>query len=396
MHTPPDIVGDEMSDFLPFLAGFAIGFLGGLLPGLHSNTIISILASLGIDEKALAIMIISLFPAHLIASYVPSIFFGIPESSTVVSVLPGQRMVLRGQGLAALKTVLLSCMISALLSAALFSISLDFFPLAYGAMKDNMKYILMVFSLVLLFRTRNFFLSSLIFLSSGILGYFSLNSGMDDPFLPLFSGMFAMAAMMNYQKGQVPEQKEIDIDFGFLRFALIGVLLGLVADLIPGVGSPSQIAVFATIFMRMDTLGYLAAISSVSVSQAVFSLSTSAAIDKSRVGATAWLSGYIDIGQNLFLLLSLFIISMAFAALLIYAIRKHVAKIASLDFSKANIILALYLVSITLVIDGVLGVAVLFVSGALGVLTLKLGVERTNLMGAIIVPTLMLLLRIFI
>ena len=387
-----------MSDALSYAIGFAIGFLGGLMPGLHSNTLISVLASLGIEERGLSLMIIALFPAHMIASFVPSIFFGIPESGTVVAVLPGQRMVLRGEGLAALRAVLVSCVVSALVSFALFPVSLGFFPLAYGSLKGIMGYVLLAISVVLLARGRNPVLSASIFLLSGILGHFALGSDMQDPFLPLFSGMFAMAAMANYRRGMVPEQKETagcGPDSGFVKFAVAGVALGMMADLIPGVGSPSQIATFATIFMPLGTLAYLAMISSVSVSQAVFSFATSASIDKSRVGATAWLSQSIDIGANLMLLLPLFIISMALAALLVHAMRRHIAKIASLDFSKANMFLALYLVAITLVIDGLPGLLVLLVSGALGLLTLRIGVERTNLMGAIIVPTLMLLFRIF-
>ncbi|MCI0503628.1 tripartite tricarboxylate transporter permease [Candidatus Micrarchaeota archaeon] len=387
-----------MNDFLPFAQGLALGFLGGLMPGLHSNTLISVLASMDIDDGALALMIIGLFPAHMIASFVPSIFFGIPESGTVVAVLPGQRMVLRGEGLSALRTVIMSCVLAALLSFALFPVSLEFFPLAYAALRGMMGHVLLAVSLVLLARGKNPLLSAAIFLLSGILGHFALGSEMQDPFLPLFSGMFAMAAMANYRKGMVPEQKEPagrEPDFGFVKFTLAGVVLGLMADLIPGVGSPSQIATFATIFMPLGTLGYLAMISSVSVSQAVFSLATSASIGKSRVGATAWLSESIDIGENLMLLLPLFIISMALAALLVYAMRKHVARIASLDFSKANLFLALYLIAITFVIDGFAGLGILALSSALGLLTLKIGVERTNLMGAIIVPTLMLLFRIF-
>jgi putative membrane protein len=259
-----------------------------------------------------------------------------------------------------------------------------------------MKYILLAISLVLLARSRKPHLAALAFTASGILGHFSFDSGMADPFLPLFSGMFAMAAIANYRKSAVPEQQDGPADFSPLRFAALGVLLGFAADLIPGVGSPSQVATFATLFMPLDSLAYLATISSVSVSQAVFSLSTSASIDKSRVGATAWLSESIDIGQNLPLLLALFMISMALAVLGVYAIRKRVAKIASLDFSGTNSILAAYLIAITFIIDGLQGLVILAAASALGWLTLRFGVERTNLMGGIIVPTLMLLFRIFI
>jgi TctA family transporter len=113
------------------------------------------------------------------------------------------------------------------------------------------------------------------------------------------------------------------------------------------------------------------------------------------VGATAVLSKQIDISSNFLFLLLLFVLSMSIAILVVYSIRKQVAKLASLDFSKLNSILAIYLIAITWIIDGFLGVGILFVASGLGWLTLKMEVERTNLMGAIIVPTLLLLFGVF-
>ncbi len=380
-----------MSEALFLLAGFALGIISGLLPGLHSNTIISVISTLGIDDRALSFIIISLFPAHLITSFIPSIFFGIPEAGTVVAVLPGQRMVLRGKGIAALKTVLLSCVFAALLSISFFYSSLDLFPIIYDAIRQHMRFILLAISAVLLARSRKPHLSFIVFASAGALGHMSLNSDMPDPFLPMFSGMFAMAAILNYSSREMPEQEDEEIGFGFIRFSFIGVVLGFLADLIPGVGSPSQVATFLSIFMPLNTPGYLASISSISVSQAVFSLATSASIDKSRVGATAWLSQFMDIEGNLLMLLASFTISLSATVLLLYALRMRIAKLASLDFSRMNVVLALYLVAITLAIDGTTGIGVLAAGSAIGWLTMRMGVERINLMGAIIVPTMLLL-----
>ncbi len=379
-----------------YAAGFILGFFGGLLPGLHSNTLISILASLGYDGEALAFMIIALYPAHLVASFIPSIFFSVPEADTAASVLPGQRMVRMGLGPAALRIVLLSCLLAATLSALLFIPSLQFFPLAYSAIRPHIGLILLSLVLFLLARSRKPHLSALIFALAGILGQLCLGSGMQDPFLPLFSGMFAMAAIISYRKGDVPEQREGGAGRGFAAFVLPGVALGMLADLLPGIGSPSQVATFATILMPPGAAGYLALISSISVSQAVFSLATSASIGKSRVGATAWLSESTDIQSNLAVLVLLFLLSLGAAAILAFAARKAVTRLAGADFSKINIVLAVYLAAVTFVIDGPAGLLALGVSTGLGLLTLRLGVERTNLMGSIILPTLMLLFRVFL
>ncbi|MBN1170127.1 tripartite tricarboxylate transporter permease [Candidatus Micrarchaeota archaeon] len=374
-----------------FVAGFILGILSGLLPGLHSNTVISALSSFGIEESALAVMIIAMFPANLVTSFIPAIFFGIPESGTVVATLPGHRMVLKGYGISALKTILLSCIIAAVFSISLFWLSLDMFPLIHNLIRGHMKFILPLISVVLLARGRQPHLSLIVFLMAGIIGYFSLNSEMKDPFLPMFSGMFAIASMIFYSHGKTVRQKDEPIGFEFVKFSLIGVFLGFFADLIPGVGSPSQVAAFLTIIMPLDSFGFLAAISSISVSQAIFSLATAASINKSRVGATAWLSENIAIQENLVMLLVLFLISLSLAVLVIYLLRMKIAKLAEMDLSKVNAVLAAYLIAITFIINGLAGVAILLVAAGTGYLAILLGVERINLMGAIILPTIILL-----
>ncbi len=371
--------------------GILLGILSGLLPGLHSNTVISVISSLGTDKQALSIIIISLFPANLITSFIPSIFFGVPEAGTVVAALPGQRMVRQGLGICALKTVMSSCVFAALISIALFYFSLDLFPAIYYMIRGSMKYILLAVSIVLLAQSKSPHLSLGIFLLSGALGYYSLNSSMADPFLPMFSGMFAIAAILNYTRSKIPEQRDGQVKGGFLKFTLVGVVLGFASDLIPGVGSPAQIATFLTIFMPLNSLGYLAAIGSISISQAIFSLATAVSIDKSRVGATAWLAENIDIGSNLALLLILFLISSSATVLIIFALRKKIAELAGLDFSRISTILAVYLVAITFAINGAEGIFVLIIGSGIGLLTTRLGVERITLMGAIIAPTLILL-----
>ncbi|MFH1785007.1 MAG: tripartite tricarboxylate transporter permease [Candidatus Micrarchaeota archaeon] len=383
-----------MGDIESFIIGLVFGFVTGFFPGLHPNMLISAMSNFGLDGRTLALIIISLYPANLISAFIPSIFFGIPDSRTIVAILPGQRMVVEGKGLTALKIVLFSSIVTAFLSISFLYLSMDFFVFTYGIIKQHMRWILLGISILLLLKTKKPHFSLFVFLLSGLLGRLSFESDMIDPFLPLFSGMFAMAAIVNYRKSKIPEQKEEEIKFDFLLFVFIGSLLGMLADLIPGVGSPAQVAVFATIFIPMNTLGYLATISSISVSQAIFALATSISIGKSRIGAVVWLAEAINIKENLVFLTCLFIISLSIAVFGIYLLRKYIAKLSSLDFSKVNIFLAAYLILITVAIDGTTGIMILILSTTLGWLTVKIGVERTNLMGSIILPTLFLLFRI--
>ena len=381
-----------------FLIGIFLGILSGLIPGLHSNTIISILSSLGLTNDQLAVIIITLFPVHLIVSFIPSIFFGIPEQQTVISVLPGQRLVLEGKGLIALKIVLLAALFSVLISIALFYFSLSFFDVVYSLIRPYVGYILTVFSLIFLVRTKNPILSAFIFVLAGMLGYYSLNANIKDQFLPLFSGMFAMAAILNYKKSKIPKQKdeEIELNINFFKFVLLGTIAGMFADLLPGISSPSQVATFLTIFMPINTLGYLATLSSIVMSEAIFSFATTASIEKSRVGATAYLSEVINVQDNLLFLLTLFLIATIISALIVYLARKYIGKLAEIDFSVFNILIAVYLFAIIVILDGLIGIMIFVLASILGFLTIQFNIERTNLMGAVILPTILLLFRIFL
>ncbi|MBI5046904.1 tripartite tricarboxylate transporter permease, partial [Candidatus Micrarchaeota archaeon] len=267
-------------DAIYIILGILVGLITGIVPGLHSNTVIAVISSLGLDQNAVGALIIALFPAHLIASFIPSIFFGVPDSETLTVVLPGQRMVREGKGIIALKVALLSSLFAAALSSFVFYPSLNFFTSVYSWIAPYIKYILLIFCLTLTMRTKRPAITLVIFVISGALGYVSLKSGVYDPFLPLFSGMFAIASMINYSKGAIGKQHDFKLNnFGFLLYVIVGVGLGANADLLPGVGSPAQIAAIATIFIDANVLNYLALVSSISVSESIFSLATAASIN---------------------------------------------------------------------------------------------------------------------
>jgi len=332
----------------------------------------------------------------IIVLLIPSIFFGIPEAQTVVSALAGQQLVRQGKGIAALHTVIASAVVATLTSVALFPISLEMFPAIYAQIRPLLGPIVLLLSVALLVRSKNILLSSVVFVLSGMLGYYALGSAMADPFLPLFSGMFAMGAALTYQKGSIPPQRNESLPNSFLLFSLLGVAGGFLADLLPGISSPSQVAVFLALFVPMDSLSYLSAIAAVAVSEAVFSFSTMVSIGKARMGATAWLDKTFSIEQNLLFILVLFMVTIAIAAVLLYCVRRMFAGIASMDFTVFNRLLALYLLVVVFVIDGWIGIVVFLLASALGYITINIDAERRNLMGAVIVPTLLLLFRVFI
>jgi putative membrane protein len=378
---------------LLILACLFLGLFTGLIPGLHSNTITSVLMSLNLGDASLPFAIVAMFAVHSIVSFVPSIFLGIPDERVVLSVLPGHRMAKEGRGIEALSVMAASALFALILCIILFPLAQEAYPAIFPLLRPWMLHILLIASLALILKTKSPLHSLPIFLLAGILGKQAFSLGLPDPFLPLFSGLFAMAAIFNYSGSPLPAQKPSGgLDLGILKFSVLGVFLGFLADLLPGISSPAQVAAFASLILPFSGTAYLALVSSIGVSESAFAFSTASTIGKARIGAIAEASSLLPIAENLLPFLAFFIAGSAFACAVIYIFKNRIGEIAKINFPLLNIMLALYLITIVFLVDSLPGLLLFFVSTALGFLCLRMDVERTLLMGAIIVPTILLLL----
>jgi putative membrane protein len=154
---------------LSSLAGFSVGFLAGLVPGLHMNNIAAALtaygsasvavlgtlgAALGAGEGALLIscFISAALIAHLFAESITSTYVGIP-SEDVVSVLPAHRLAMAGLGSIAVRSSADGALAGVIVSAVLlFPICVVMGPPLgiYEVLRKIMAFIIIFFSAVLL------------------------------------------------------------------------------------------------------------------------------------------------------------------------------------------------------------------------------------------------------
>ncbi len=109
-----------------FILGLLIGVLSGLIPGLHPNLVSAIIILQDMEYEKKALLLVSIYAGHIVFSYIPSIFFGIPDERTAVSVLPGQRMVKEGNGMLALKAMVVSTLVGSVAAFLLIPFALDF------------------------------------------------------------------------------------------------------------------------------------------------------------------------------------------------------------------------------------------------------------------------------
>ena len=91
------------------VAGALSGIFTGLIPGIHVNTVTALVlassascAALGLDFSALLAFVCALAISHTFFDVVPGLFLGVPGDESF-ALLPGHRMVKKGQGQAALR-----------------------------------------------------------------------------------------------------------------------------------------------------------------------------------------------------------------------------------------------------------------------------------------------------
>ncbi len=168
------------------IIGVLCGAVTGLIPGIHVNTVgaftfassATILAFL--SPEFLGVFLISMSISHALLEFIPSMFLGVPEEGTVLSVLPGHHLMLEGRGKEAIRLVALGGFGAIMVTILLLPLFALILPPLYGFMKPYI-WIILVVVVIYMFIRLNRDLSSVawsvvIFLFSGIMGWHILRS----------------------------------------------------------------------------------------------------------------------------------------------------------------------------------------------------------------------------
>jgi putative membrane protein len=392
-------LGEPTLQALAIAAGILLGIFSGLLPGVHANTVSSIVATLPVAPDLLLYIIVALLGAHLVFQFFPSIFLSVPDESVVVSVLPGHQLALEGRGREALLVCASSLMIAAVASALLLPASLYFLPAAYSLVQPHLAAALALASAFLLVSERQakkIALASFVFLLSGAIGIASLRGPINDPLFPSFCGLFAGSGiLLSFTATRpIPRQSPGKTELDFLPYVAAGVLLGMLSDLLPGIAAPAQIAVFASVALSMqEPRKFLALVASIAASHTVFAFAALTSIGKAREGSIAILDAMRPVMPgDLPAVLGVLLLSIGVCAFLLMILSKRASLMQKIDAKALNIGILAYLVFAVAVISGATGLLLFSTCTAAGLLPPLLGIRRTHVMGLIIVPSIMLAL----
>ncbi len=384
---------------LAILAGIALGLIAGLVPGLHPNTFATVLSGLGLDPLLVQFCIIALAAAATVFECLRAIFLFIPDTDTVLTILPGHRMLMEGKGLRAVAVCSLAFIVSTALAFLLLPASLALFPALYALIAPITPQLLLVLSLVLLASERKpmkIAAALVCFALAGCLGLLLFNQPIvPDPLFPAFAGLFAISGLvmgMGQQKPLPPQRPSGSAPLSLLPVIATGTLLAALADLLPGLSSPAQIAVLASIFTYMNSERFLALTSSIASSHLIFALAALLTTGKARMGAVAIVGEAASSisPEWVFALAGAALLSTGIAAFLLLPLaRKAVPLLASVKQGELNALVLAYLLSLIFLIGGgPAGLLIATVAAFIGSLPPLLGVRRTHVMGFILLPSI--------
>ena len=405
---------DPISLFLALVAGI----ITSLLPGLHPNTIGAILTPYFGGNDAWPLVLIAMLGVRVALQFLPSILVGVPEGDTQISLLPGQRMKKDGRGLEAMGICAFSAVAATTLAILISPLMIPVLPGMFAAVAPWTGWLLLAATIALLADERlgrKIALACVVFLLAGGLGILASNRPLIDPLFALFVGFFTMPALLHGEKiggGDDEEEdgegtgKENDGGAGkldmqerhgvhippILPYILLGVLLGGLADLLPGLSTPAQIAVFATLILPLnEPASFLALVAAIEASHTAFALTSSATVGVARVGVVAMVASISPIRpESLPLLMGVFALSVGVGAMaLLWLGRRAMMHWSSIDWTSLARLLAAYLVLVIYLNDGVPGLIVLASATAIGMLPGAWHVRRTHVMGALILPAML-------
>jgi len=383
---------------LALALGIFAGIITGLIPGLHINLVGILLVSVStillnsLEPIFFAVFIASMAITHTFVDFIPSVFLGCPDTDTVLSILPGHELLKQGQGYAAVALTCYGSLAAIFLLILIAFPSIFFISKIYNLLLKILPYILLTILCVLIFLEKKKFRALFVLLISGALGLCVLNMPAKEPLFPLLTGLFGSSALIISIKNkiQIPKQ-EIKKPHVKIFKPLFGALIASpLCSFLPGLGS-GQAAIIGDTITKTDRKGFLVLLGATNTLVMGFSFISLYVISKVRTGAAVAIQKILGTlsSKNFVLILGVIVLS----GIISFFVTIFLTKICSQKIEKINYTLLSYIVLsflaiLTFVISGITGLIILVISTLTGIYCISLDVKRTNMMGCLLIPTI--------
>jgi len=368
------------------LLGILAGTLSGVTPGIHVNTLALLMEPLNLSALTLFAMGLT----HTFLDAIPSTFLGVPDDGTALSVLPAHRLVLKGRGMEVIRIALVVSALAVFFSLPLLPLYIHIAPL-YKPAIGKIAVLGLIILLILTERGWKMALSLFVVLLSGAVGLLVLSRPLNEPLYHLFTGLFGVPVIVSAILGTTAriEPGRADLSIPLRRlvlFSFTGTILGMVTSLVPAF-TASQAALIGS-FLSRDERSFLSIVYSVNTANFLFGTVNYLETGRARNGIASMMP---PAGLSM---LPAFLLVAIFTTLVIFLYGEPLAgslakTISKLPYRELNVAVLIFLISLSILFDGLLGLLALLASSLVGSLAVLLGVKRTNCMGVLMLPVLL-------
>jgi putative membrane protein len=397
-----------LPEILALLIGILAGTITGLIPGVHINLIATILiASLAslpflnlFPLTAILVFIVAMAISHSFLDFIPSIYLGAPDEDSFLSVLPGHQLLKEGLGHEATSLTLLGSLTALPIILIFTPIFIFILPKIHQALTYILPFILIFASLYLIFREEEFLISLTVFILAGFLGLITFNLPVKEPLLPLLTGLFGASALaISLKSPSVKLTKQIITPINkiklktsqLLKSSFAAAIAAPLCSFLPGIGS-GHAAVIASEITENDKHSFLFLVGTINTIVIALSFITLFSLNRTRSGAAVAIKELLNTItiQNLILIVATIIISGIIAFILGIQISKITAKrIHKINYKTLSLSTLLILLIINLIFTNTLGIIILITATSLGIFTILSRARRINLMGVLLIPTIL-------
>ena len=394
------------------LLGVAIGSVSGLVPGVHANTMASVLLGAeailasAFGPEALGAALFAALVTHTFLDIIPSTFLGIPDADTALAVLPAHALCLEGKGEEAVRISALGSAMAVVVCLPLTLAFLLLLPPLQSFLDLWIGVVILAVAGLLIVEAESPPLALAVFAASGILGLFTLahgylawhGLGSSAVLMPLLSGLFGIPTLLFAGSGGIPPQRFTGLAIGRKGIALqslLGSAAGAVVGWLPGLSTATANAVLASVIRyEGDRRGYLLAVSASNTANAFLGLAALYALSRTRNGVMAALA-LTELPPFTSVLLAGCLAACA-AYLITIRLGASAARLSVLRSPHLQAGVIAFVTLLSFLLCGPFGLLVLALATALGMVPHLLNVPRLFCMGAVMVPVMLLSLGVVV
>lgn len=330
---------------------------------------------------------------HTFIDFIPAIFLGAPDEDTALSILPGHDLLIKGRGFEAITLATYGSISAIFIILILSPLFIKFLPQFENTIIKIIPFALILSTIFLISKETEKIPAVIVFFLSGFLGIAVLNSNVNQPFLPMLSGLFGASALIISIKSKIkiPKQKIKKLKLRkkkLIKPLLASAISSPLCCFLPGLGS-GQAAVIGISLIKSTKRNFLILLGATNTIVLGLSFIVLYIIGRTRTGIAATIAEIINnlTPKHILIILATILLTGIICFYWTLALAKIFSKhIHKFNYTKISCSVLIIISAIVLLFTGPFGFLILIISTATGLFGILTGARRINLMGCLVVP----------